>query len=63
MTVITGQPVQFRNVCPSPDSTFRYAELVYGGYVSGDRYTFVLFDPAGNEIGEASAKLVNGAGI
>ena len=63
VTVITGQPVQFGNVCPSPDSTFRYSELVYGGFVSGDRYTFVLYDPAGNELGEAKAKLINGPGI
>ena len=62
-TVITGQLVQFGTICPSPDSTFRYAELVYGGFISGDRYTFVLYDPDGNEIDEASVKLVNGPGI
>lgn len=63
VTEIVGQQVQFANVCAAPDANFRYGELVYGGFISGDRYTFVLYDPSGNEIGQATAKLVNGPGI
>jgi hypothetical protein len=62
-TVITGQPVQFGFLCPSPDSDWRYAELVYGGFISGDKYTFVLHDPQGNELDDDSVRLVNGPGI
>jgi hypothetical protein len=61
-TVITGQVVQFIVICPSPNAQWRYAELVYGGFISGDKYTFVLHDPSGKTLGSDTVRLINGPG-
>jgi len=63
-TVVAGQPVQFNPPCPSPDAQWRFAELVYGGFISGDKYTLVLRDSSGASVlGSDSVRFVNGPGI
>jgi hypothetical protein len=62
-TVLSGGFAQFPFVCGAPDSAFRYGEMVYGGFISGDKYTFIIRDSSGAELGRDSVKFVNGPGI
>jgi hypothetical protein len=62
-TDVTGQPVQFSTICPSPNENWRWGELVYGGFISGDQYTLVLHDSTGATLGSDSVRFINGPGI
>ena len=61
-TVFTGR-LRFSTICGPPNAQWRSADVVYNGFISGGRYTFVLHEPTGTTIGSDSVRLFNGPGM